>query len=136
MPANLIADYLPKGSSQVAADWNAGEKLTITLDPITLPAGRTLADFDEFTLTVRKDPSWPRCDRTAKVTAMAPAEEGWEKVVEADGTVVGETLVFTFNAPTVAGERRYVVDARGLGGAAGPVSLLRATWVTVVPTVG
>lgn len=115
--------------------WPANQKQQITLSPITLPIGRTLADFATFILTIRTDPLFPRSG-TDLNAVISPEADGWTVATTASGSVVGATVVFDFNVPTLPGQRRYVFDARAEGGTGGPVALIPATWLSVSPRVG
>ncbi len=123
---------MPQIADTPVLSWSATQKSRVVLSPITLPAGRTLADFDAFTLTIREDPKFPRTG-AAVSDNINPLGDGWAVSVTSSGAVVGSTLVFDFASPSAPGYRRYSMDVRATGGTAGPVSLLRSTWLTVLP---
>ena len=119
----------------------SGDRQKVILDPITLPSGRTLADFATFELTFRADPDWPRTTQELKEAAKSadPVGDGWAVVGSVvSGTVVSSTLEFIVPSSQglSAGEDRYAADVRGIGGTAGPAHILQSTWVTVRASVG
>ena len=120
-------------SDTPALTWPAGQVTTVTV-PVTLPAGRTLADWSDFVLTVREDPRWPR--QGADLDAPCdPHGEAWAVALTAAGTPSGASLAFTLTVPFAPGVRRYVLDVVGLGGTAGEVPLVSAVWLSVSPSV-
>lgn len=112
--------------------WAAGERATVTVSPITLPTGRTLADWATFDLNVREDPAFRR--EGAEAGEVVDAAD-WELAATAAGTVAGATLVFTLTLPAGAGWRRYVLAVWGRGGAAGDACLVYPTWLSLAPAV-
>lgn len=118
--------------------WPSGQLQTVTLteDIVKshLPTGRTLADYSSFVLTIREDPDWPRSGANLTVP-LDPAIAGGTPIGTATGTadVSAFTVVFSINAPTNPGYQRYVIEARGLGGVAGPTAFYETTWLTVTP---
>lgn len=113
--------------------WPSGEAKAVTI-PLTLPTGRTTADWDSFVATVYADPKWPRsgADLCADVD---PKGDGWAVAATADGTAGGDAEVdVALTTPLPAGTRRYAVDVVGVGGAAGGQQLVPMTWLTVLPS--
>ena len=127
---------MPQIRTSPAVEWPAGQQQLVTVAVTTLPAGRTLDDWDGFTLTVREDPDFPRT--TAELGEnLDPAGDGWAVAVTADGTADADedTVTFGLTVPAAPGPRRYALDVWGTGGTAGAVQLVPATWVTVLPSV-
>ncbi len=121
--------------------WPANQRTWLHLT-VTLPAGRTFADWDSFVLTIREDPLWREGrGRNAREKETAdPHTEGWTVTDAITGSVSTSTvLLFDIDAtPTHAGENRYVFDVRGVGGIAGGTStgeteLYPTTWLTITP---
>lgn len=133
--ASQIKDYLPRGSSAQKLQWTAGQRETVTLSPVTLPTGRTLADFASFTLTAWEDPKYPRSGADA-VAAAAPVEDGWTVSLTAAGSVSGSTVVFNLTGPSASGIKRYAVGVIGTLSAGGDIDLLPVTWLDVLPAAG
>lgn len=116
-------------------EWAAGEAKAVTVE-VTLPEGRTLADWGAFTLTVRADPLFPR--QGADLAAYPdPGGDAWAVAVQAAGTpdAGAGTVAFQVTTPTAPGVRRYAVDVWGTGGSAGAAQIVPATWLTVTPSV-
>lgn len=117
----------------------AGDKWRLTVSPITFPDGRDTSDFDTWTATIREDNEYPR--RTLLDDPLIdPVSEGWEVMGTASGTASSATAVyFDFSDAVMqllkASVRRYVVDAVGFGGTAGPAAILAANWLKVLPRV-
>lgn len=116
---------------------NAGDAWRLIVSPISFPNGRDTGDFASFTATIREDPDYPR--RTFYSDPLIdPVAEGWTTIATATGVVSSTTAVyFDFAANDLEGlkgsEKRYVVDAVGLGGTAGPASILSTNWIKVLP---
>jgi hypothetical protein len=115
-------------------------KQTLVVSPITLPSGRTLADWATFTLTVRADPDWDTTfgrrigPNKPGADYADPEGEGWTVVLTLAGVVVGATLEFAISeadSDIAAGLNRYAFDVYAEGGAAGRVELVPATWLTM-----
>lgn len=117
-----------------AVELRAGQATVLVLDPVTLPEGRTLADWASFVVTLREDPLWPRRPFQA-ADDLDPPNDGWASAATGAGEVEGDTLELSFTAPALAGERRYALDVWGVGGTAGDVQLRQATWCNVYPSV-
>ena len=117
-----------------ALEWAAGQAMAVSLTPIALPAGRTVADFSGFTLTIRADPSWPRSDMAAAQKASAdPIAEGWSVAVTSAGAVTNSVPVFRFTSPSGAGTERYALDVFGtLADGSGEVQLYKCRWLSVL----
>lgn len=120
----------------------ARNKQVYVLDPITLTAGRTLDDWDEFVLTVREVPDWPRKWHQSADNAD-PYYDSWAEVVAltfaAGDVIVGDTLELPIAAAEIdlpGGVERYAHDVRGLGGTAGEVTLRDPMFLTILPRVG
>lgn len=115
----------------------AGDAWRLIVSPISFPSGRDTGDFASFTATIREDPEYPR--RTALSDPLIdPLSESWTVIATASGTASSTTAVyFDFTTSQTddlkASRRRYVVDAVGLGGTAGPAAILSANWLTVYP---
>lgn len=114
--------------------------------PVTLPAGRSLTDWSSFKLTLRTDPEWPR-QWYHRPPQADPYYDSWAVALQATLTA-GEAVVTVSGSPALefpiaaadidlaAGEERYALDVRGIGGTPGEVPLVDATWVTLLPRVG
>ncbi len=119
-----------------ARECGAGETITYTVSPLTLPTGRVVGDFSGFTFTIREDPLWPRTGADAAAAPKArPKNDGWAEAVTAAGTLVNSVPVFEFTTPTGAGERRYAYDVWGQLTAGGETQLVRARWLTLLARV-
>lgn len=118
-------------------EWAAAQSMVVSLTPLTLPTGRTLDDFDGYTLTIREDPGWPRATAVARDAANSadPLGDGWAVAVTAVGEVNDGVVQFSFVTPEGAGSRRYAVDVWGSLVAGGEVQLVKSTWLTVLPRV-
>lgn len=115
-----------------AYEWAAGQQQVVSLTPLTLPSGRTVADFNGYTLTIRADPDWPRAGAAGGQEGAAdPIGDGWAVSLTASGSLVGSVPTFTFTVPSDAGIRRYAVDCWASLTSGGEVQLVRATWLTV-----
>ena len=102
---------------------------------VNLTSGNTLASWDSFELTLKVDPFLPRRSRGAMESAD-PIAEGWEVTATVAGSIISSTVLsFVFIAPTVPGPRRYAFDVWGVGGTAGDIPLVTATWVNITPSV-
>jgi hypothetical protein len=117
----------------------AGDKWRLTVSPISFPDDRDTGDFASFTATIREDPGYPRRP-FADDSLVDPAGESWTTIATASGTASSATAVyFDFDEDDLeglsGGFRRYVIDAVGLGGTAGPAVILKANWLTVYPRV-
>jgi len=118
--------------------WPANQLQSLPVS-LRLSAGRTLADWDSFILTIKEDPGWPREGATLQV----PLDPSLGSVlVQATGVDTGTMdqcgnpiVAFTFTAPANPGRKRYAFDVRGIGGTAGEVSFVDSTWLTVTPSV-
>lgn len=108
-------------------------KQMLRIDPVTLPAGRTLSDWASFVFTIREDPEWVEDDGGRfgrnKVTAnwADPEDDGWAVVAEIEGEVNGTVLEFAItetDSDIEGGLKRYAADVWGEGGAAGRVQFL------------
>lgn len=126
----------------VSVTFRAGQQTRFTVSPITFPAGRTTADFADFVCTVREDPQWDADTgrrRALDTSSLDPAGDGWPIVASAVGVVESATGVYFDFAGTDlelgAGYRRYVIDAVGEGGTAGPVMVFDTNWLTLLPRV-
>ncbi len=127
---------MPSLIREPALEWAARQTMTVRLSPLALPAGRVLADFDTFALTVRSDPTYPRTGATVTAADTAdPLGDGWSVAVEATGNVVDGIVTFSFNAPATAGRKRYALDVVGTLAGGGDVQLVYSTWLTVLPRV-
>lgn len=122
--------------------FRAKSKQVLVVSPITLPSGRALTDWDNFLLTWREDPLWPRVGYR-EAASLDPTGNNWTSVLSltlaAGSAIVGSTLEFPLTASQTtlaAGEFRYAFDVRGLGGTAGEVPLIDARWITLLPRVG
>lgn len=117
-------------------EFTSGAKTSLTVSPITFPTGRDTGDFASFVATIREDPDYLR--RTLPVDPLVdPVAEGWDVIGTATGTADSATSVtFEFSSAVTSllegSERRYVVDAWGLGGTAGPAAILDTNWITKV----
>jgi hypothetical protein len=123
------------GTADIAL--TTGDKWRLTVSPITFPDSRTTADFASFTATIREDSKYPRRDFDPDDT-IDPVLESWTVIATASGAASSSTAVyFDFTSADTDGlyasRRRYVVDAVGLGGTAGPACILSANWLTVYP---
>lgn len=125
----------PEGIQDLCLAWPANQR-TLLRVACTPAAGRTLADWATFTLTIRQDPAWPRAG-SGLFVPLDPSQ-GAEPVVQVNGTpdaAPGVTVLFDFTVPADPGFRRYALDVRGTGGTAGEVAFLPATWLSVFPSV-
>lgn len=113
---------------------NQRQILTIPCADALAGSGLTLAAFTTFTLTVREDPGWPRSGMTLNLP-LDPANAGGTPLLTVTGTPDGTNVKFTATWPTNPGRKRYAMDMWGSGGTAGDVQLLRATWLTLLPSV-
>lgn len=112
-------------------DWPSGQAQTVQVTP-TLRAGRTLADWASFVLTIRSDPLWPRTGIALAERAFAdPDADGWPLALTVTGTVSGSVVNFVFAVPTPAGYQRYAIDVWAVGGADGDVQFVPPTLLTV-----
>jgi hypothetical protein len=114
----------------------AGKRLELRVT-VTPRSPYTLADYGTFTLTVREDPAWPRATAAQRAAAASadPIADGWETAITPIvGTVAGSVVTFVGTAPTGPGYDRYAYDVTAAGGAAGAVSVVDVTWLTVLPT--
>lgn len=121
-------------ASTPCLEWPASQRqlVKVTCSPAT---GRTLADWASFVLTIRIDPNYPRSGGTL-YDALDPSGDSWTASVTSTGSITGTTEVtFDLTVPSSPGIRRYALDVRGVGGTAGLVSFLPATWLTVTPSV-
>ncbi len=108
---------------------------------VTLPTGRTLADWDSFVLTLREDPLYLHRSKQQLETAD-PHGEAWVIKSQVTGEIdedVANMLVFDIaSLPAFPGTNRYAMDVRGVGGVAAPdseTSLYPSTWVDLQPAV-
>lgn len=127
MPTPLIRD--PVGIPPLRLV--SGGAYVVSLSPLTLPAGRVVADFSGWTLTVREDPDWPRSGATeAARDAADPKGDGWAVVLTVTGTVVDGVVTFALTMVAPAGYRRYSVDAWGALSAGGEIQVVEPLWLT------
>lgn len=119
------------------AGFACGETVEVVV-PVTLPAGRVLADFASFALYLWADPEFPREGSHAFVRAN-PAADGWVKVSTFAGTPAeasGDTpatVTYTGTLPAAGGYRSHVLAAWAIGGTAGDSCLVYPSWLTLVP---
>lgn len=118
----------------------AGQKQNFVVHPVTLPDGRTLDDWDTFTMTVRLNPNWPE-SAFARSDDLDPEGDNWLVLVQVAGSKTDSTtLTFPFAevdaAKLLAGpEGRSAFDVTATGGTAGRVQLVPAMWLPVKPSV-
>jgi hypothetical protein len=121
------------GIQDLCLEWPAKQRqiLTAACHPSD---GRTLADWDSFVLSIREDPGWPRSG--GSIAVFLDPTQGEDPVVQVTGTPMdGVNVEFVFTVPTNPGKRRYALDVRGIGGVAGEVAFIHATWLSVIPSV-
>ena len=122
------------GIQDLGLEWPAGQRHIVKVT-CTPAAGRTLADWAAFTLTIREDPEHPRAGGILSAP-LDPAGDSWASAASIAGSVTGAVEVsFEVTAPSSPGKRRYVLDVWGTGGTAGAVCFLPATWLSVLPSV-
>lgn len=119
-------------------EWPASQRQFVRVN-VTLPVGRTFADWDSFVLTIREDPKWNNRSARDKETAD-PHGESWTVAKQVTGTAeTAAVLLFDVDAlPAAPGEQRYAFDVRGIGGVAGgsatgETELFPTTWLTIGP---
>lgn len=116
--------------------WDAGEAHTVRV-ALTPRAGLGLDDYGTFTLTVRADPDWPRsgAGRVALETAD-PIADDWTVGASGSATAAAPAIEVAIDVtvPDGPGFRRYVGDDVAEGGAAGRVTVVPLTWLSVRPT--
>lgn len=137
---NLESSLMPGAIRETPAlAWPAGQGQTVRL-ALTLRAGLTLADYGSLTLTVRRDPEWPRKGSPASDSALAALDpSAWSAALTAvgaaDDAAQTPTAVFELVVPAAPGFRRYALDVVAGGGPAGRVQLVTPTWLTVTPSL-
>lgn len=108
---------------------DAVQVLRVTLTP---REGLTINDYGTLTLSIREDPHYPR-NRNQLNCPIDPVNDGWEELVNVDGTIVDGKFEFVFNSPQYPGERRYSIHMGATGGEAGDVKLIPASLLTILP---
>lgn len=122
------------GVQDLCLEWPAKQRMIPTVRCTPAP-GRTLADWDSFVLTIREDPLYPRSGGNLSLP-LDPYGDGWAIAAQVTGVNEdGVNVAFAVTVPAGPGKRRYVLDVRGVGGVAGEVAFIPATWLNVGPAV-